>query len=89
MIAFGLVFQLPVVVVFLTQLGLVTSRGLIRHFRYAVVLAFVLAAILTPPDPISQSFMALPTLLLYSASILAAKRIESRRAREDGNDDED
>ncbi len=89
MIAFGLVFQLPVVVVFLTQLGLVTSRGLIRHFRYAVVLAFVLAAILTPPDPISQSFMALPTLLLYSASILAAKRIESRRAREDDGDDDD
>lgn len=79
MIAFGVVFQLPTVVVFLTQLGLLSSRTLTRYFRYAVVLIFVVAAILTPPDVISQTFMALPMLLLYGVSILLAKRIEKRR----------
>jgi sec-independent protein translocase protein TatC len=81
MIAFGLVFQMPMVVIFLAQLELVSSRGLIHHFRYAVVLIFILAAILTPStDPVSQTFMALPTLLLYGLSIIAVKRIEKRRA---------
>jgi sec-independent protein translocase protein TatC len=81
MIAFGLVFQLPMVVVFLTQLGLVSSHLLIHNFRYAVVLIFIVAAVLTPPDPISQTLMALPTLGLYGVSILVAKRIEKRRAQ--------
>ena len=81
MIAFGVVFQLPMVVIFLTQLELLSSRTLIKNFRYAVVLTFVLGAILTPPDVISQTFMALPTLCLYGVSILIAKRIESRRAQ--------
>jgi sec-independent protein translocase protein TatC len=81
MIAFGVVFQLPMVVVFLTQLELLSSRTLIKHFRYAVVLAFVVAAVLTPPDVVSQTFMALPMLLLYGVSILIAKRIEKRRAQ--------
>jgi sec-independent protein translocase protein TatC len=80
MIAFGLVFQLPVVTTFLTQLGLLSSQGLIKNFRYAVVLTFIVAAILTPPDVISQTFMALPALALYGVSILLAKRIEKRRA---------
>jgi sec-independent protein translocase protein TatC len=80
MIAFGLVFQLPMVVTFLTQLELLSSRTLIKNFRYAVVIAFIVAAILTPPDVVSQTFMALPTLLLYGVSILIAQRIEKRRA---------
>lgn len=88
MIAFGVVFQLPMVVIFLTQLDLITSQTLIKNFRYAVVLTFVAAAILTPPDVISQTFMALPTLLLYGVSILIAKRIEAKRA-ERGADDDD
>jgi sec-independent protein translocase protein TatC len=79
MIAFGVVFQLPMVVIFLTQLELLSSRTLIKHFRYAVVLTFVIAAILTPPDVISQTFMAMPTLVLYGISILIARRIEKRR----------
>lgn len=85
MIAFGVVFQLPMVVIFLTQLELITSQTLIKNFRYAVVLTFVVAAILTPPDVISQTFMALPTLLLYGVSILIAKRIESKRAERDAH----
>jgi sec-independent protein translocase protein TatC len=79
MIAFGVVFQLPIVVVFLTQLGLLSSRTLTRYFRYAVVLIFIVAAVLTPPDIVSQTFMALPMLLLYGVSILLARRIERRR----------
>jgi sec-independent protein translocase protein TatC len=82
MIAFGVVFQLPVVVVFLVQLELLSSRTLLTHFRYAVVLAFIVAAVLTPPDVISQTFMALPALLLYGVSILIAKRIEKRREQQ-------
>ena len=81
MIAFGVVFQLPMLVIFLTELELLSSRTLIKNFRYAVVLTFVAAAILTPPDVISQTFMALPTLCLYGVSILIAKRIEARRAQ--------
>jgi sec-independent protein translocase protein TatC len=79
MIAFGVVFQLPMVVVFLVQLEILSSRILTRYFRYAVVLTFVVAAILTPPDVVSQTFMALPMLVLYGVSILIAKRIEQRR----------
>jgi len=81
MIAFGLVFQLPIVVLFLTQLGLLSSRLLIRYFRHAVVLIFIVAAVLTPTtDPLSLLFMVLPMLLLYGLSILAAKGVERRRA---------
>jgi sec-independent protein translocase protein TatC len=81
MIAFGLVFQLPMVVVFLTQLGLVSSRLLVQYFRHAVVLIFVFAAVLTPTtDPLSLLAMVLPMLLLYSLSILAAKGVERRQA---------
>ena len=81
MIAFGLVFQLPMVVVFLTQLGLVSSRLLVKHCRHAVVLMFVVAAVLTPTtDPVSLLALVLPMLLLYGLSILAAKGVELRQA---------
>jgi sec-independent protein translocase protein TatC len=88
MIAFGIVFQLPVVTTFLTQLGLLSSQALIKNFRYAVVLTFIVAAILTPPDVISQTFMALPTLMLYGISILVAKRIERRRAAAEAEEED-
>ena len=81
MIAFGLVFQLPMVVIFLTQLGLISSRLLVKNCRHAVVLMFVVAAVLTPTtDPVSLLAMVLPMLLLYGLSILAAKGVELRRA---------
>ena len=81
MIAFGLVFQLPMVVIFFTQLGLVSSRLLAYYFRHAVVLMVIVAAMLTPTtDPLSLLFMVLPMLLLYGVSILLAKGIERRQA---------
>ena len=79
--AFGVSFELPVLMTVLARAGLVTSEGLKRHRRYAIVLAFVAAAILTPPDPLSQVGLALPILVLYEISILAAKFVEKSRAK--------
>lgn len=82
-LAFGICFQLPVVLTLLAQIGVVSSQGLKRFRRYAIVAAFAAAALLTPPDLVSQIGLALPTLLLYEISILAVKLVEKRRtARE-------
>jgi sec-independent protein translocase protein TatC len=79
--AFGLVFQLPVVMTLLGRAGLVSSETLKTKRKYAIVIAFIVAAILTPPDPISQLGLALPTLILYEISIQAVRLIERGRAR--------
>lgn len=78
--AFGLVFQLPVVLTLLARVGLTSADGLRTKRKYAVVIAFLTAAILTPPDPISQIGLALPTIILYEISILAVRFVERRRA---------
>jgi sec-independent protein translocase protein TatC len=70
-IAFGLVFQLPIILFVLGWFGVITSRGLREKRRIAIVLAFVLSMFLTPPDPMSQLFMAIPLCLLYEVSIWA------------------
>lgn len=77
--AFGLVFQLPVVTSLMARVGLVTSAGLRDKRKYAIVIAFVVAAILTPPDPASQIGLAMPTILLYEISIIVARMIEKKR----------
>ena len=77
--AFGLVFQMPVVISLLARAGLVSSEGLVTKRKYAVVLTFIAAAVLTPPDPISQIGLAVPTLLLYELSIYATRLIERKR----------
>ena len=83
LIAFGVVFELPIAIYFLSSVGLVTHRGLWRFNRWAVVLAFVIAAILTPgPDIVSQVSMAIPLVVLYNLSIGIAYLVTRRRARE-------
>jgi sec-independent protein translocase protein TatC len=81
--AFGIMFQLPVVITLLSQAGLVSVESLKSKRKYAVVLAFIAAAVLTPPDPISQIGLAVPTLLLYEISIYSARLVERRRKEEE------
>lgn len=70
--AFGLVFELPVVIFFLSKIGLVTPELLRRKRKYAILLTFVMAAMLTPPDVITQCMMAGPLIVLYEVGILVA-----------------
>lgn len=79
LLAFGLIFELPVVVTFLSVAGLVNHKALWRFNRYFTILAFVVSAMLTPPDVITQVLMALPLLVLYNASILLAWLFHRRR----------
>jgi sec-independent protein translocase protein TatC len=79
--SFGLVFQLPVVTSLLVRADLLSSATLAAKRKYAIVFAFIVAAILTPPDPMSQIGLALPTILLYEISIFMARLIEKKRVK--------
>ena len=83
MLAFGAVFELPMLIFFLASVGLVTHRSLWRFNRWFIVVAFVVGAILTPsPDVVSQILMATPMIALYNASILIAFVVSRRRERQ-------
>lgn len=84
LVGFGLVFEMPVVALFLSRLGLLTPEYMRRIRRYAIAAIFVVAAIFTPPDPLSQILMALPVLLLYEISIWVVK--VSRPRQETGEE---
>lgn len=79
-IGFGIAFQLPVFIAVLAFFNLITHKPLKKYRRIAVIINFILAAILTPPDVISQIILALPLLLLYEISIIACRYIEKNRA---------
>ena len=73
LLAFGLVFELPIVITFLAKLGIVSVEFLKKNRKYALLLFFAGAAILTPPDVVTQVMMALPMMVLYEVSIIGAK----------------
>lgn len=81
LVAFGAVFEIPIVVFFLSAIGLIDHTHLIRFGRYFVVLAFVVSAIITPPDPLSQVLLAVPLLLLYGVSIGVAWLVARTRRK--------
>ncbi|PTB83786.1 twin-arginine translocase subunit TatC [Sulfurovum lithotrophicum] len=89
MMGFGIAFELPVFAYFLALLGLVTDKTLKDFFRYAVLIIFVVAALLTPPDVLTQLLMAAPLILLYGVSILIVKMVNPYVEDEDEEETEE
>jgi len=83
LLAFGLVFELPLLLTFMSRLGLVSVAFLKKNRKYAFLLFFVMAAILTPPDVVTQTMMALPMMVLYEISILGARLFKRKKIDED------
>lgn len=86
--AFGLVFQLPLVIVSLTSLGLISPTSLLKQWRWVILSIFVAGAVLTPPDPASQLLMAVPLVLLFLVSATLSIFIEKARKAKDADEDD-
>jgi len=86
LLAFGLVFELPLVITFLAKLGIVSVSFLKKNRKYALLLFFMGAAILTPPDVVTQVMMALPLIVLYEISIIGARIFGKKKSEEDDNE---
>jgi sec-independent protein translocase protein TatC len=82
MFGFGIAFELPVFSYFLAKLDLITDETLIGGFRYAIVIIFIVSAILTPPDPATQFLMAIPLIILYGVSIIIVKMVNPAKKGE-------
>ena len=84
----GLLFQLPIVVYFLTQVGIVTPEFLRQYRKHAIVIILVIGAIVTPPDPISQTMISIPLFFLYEFSIFISRYVTRRKAKLEALEDE-
>ena len=80
-LASGLIFELPIVIYFLTRVGVVTPQFLKKYRKYALVIVLILSAVITPPDIVSQIIVAIPVLILYEVSILISKVIYKQELR--------
>jgi len=89
MFGFGIAFELPVFAYFLALLGLVDDRQMISFFKYAIIIIFVVAALLTPPDVLTQMLMAGPLIILYGISIIIVKFVNPAPKLEEEDEDED
>ncbi|MBW1813852.1 MAG: twin-arginine translocase subunit TatC, partial [Deltaproteobacteria bacterium] len=87
LLAFGLAFELPIVITFLAKLGIVSVDFLRKNRKYALLLFFVASAILTPPDVVSQIMMAFPLMALYELSIFGAIIFGKKRPKEEKDKD--
>jgi sec-independent protein translocase protein TatC len=84
-LSFGAIFELPVIMVFMSKMGIVTPEFLAKNRKYAILIAFVLAALLTPtPDAFNQMLMAIPIIILYEVGIVATKIFMKKKKEEDG-----
>ena len=83
----GLVFELPVVVYFLSRIGLVTPNAMRQYRRHAIVVILIVAAIITPPDMVTQVLLGLPLYLLYEISIFISARVERQQAEKEAREE--
>jgi sec-independent protein translocase protein TatC len=80
MLAFGLVFQLPIIMFFITRLGIVDCHTLAKNRKYAIIISFTASAVLTPPDVFTQLLMALPMIILFEISLLISRQFEKKNS---------
>ncbi|GAB6143899.1 twin-arginine translocase subunit TatC [Desulfocicer niacini] len=89
LLAFGFVFELPLVITFMARMGLVTIDFLTKNRKYAVLIFFTGSALITPPDVVTQIMMAIPLMILYEISIVGARVFQKKKASDDEDEDEE